>query len=92
MSLSKVNTQFKNYGQYIFNNPATDFTTIKTNVFDGMLSAEGRAGVTLKLPAAINAPGMLNASFTTRVFEPEMPVSIPKAFLSLRSHRMWALT
>ena len=24
MSLSKVNTQFKNYGQYIFNNPATD--------------------------------------------------------------------
>lgn len=47
MSLSKVNTQFKNYGQYIFNNPATDFTTIKTNMFDGMLSAEGRAGVTL---------------------------------------------
>lgn len=30
MSLSKVNTQFKNYGQYIFNNPATEFTTVKT--------------------------------------------------------------
>lgn len=76
MSLSKVNTQFKNYGQYIFNNPATDFTTIKTNMFDGMLSAEGRAGVTLKLPAATNAPGMLNASFTTRVFEPGGDASI----------------
>ena len=51
MSLSKVNTQFKNYGQYIFNDPATDFTTIKTDVFDGILNAEGKAGVTLKVPA-----------------------------------------
>lgn len=76
MSLSKVNTQFKNYGQYIFNDPATDFTTIKTDVFDGILNAEGKAGVTLKVPAATNAPGMLNATFTTRVFEPGGNASI----------------
>ena len=76
MSLSKVNTQFKNYGQYIFNDPATDFTTIKTDVFDGILNAEGKAGVTLKVPAATNAPGMLNATFTTRVFEPGGDTSI----------------
>lgn len=76
MSLSKVNTQFKNYGQYIFNDPATDFTTIKTDMFDGILNAEGKAGVTLKVPAATNAPGMLNATFTTRVFEPGGDASI----------------
>ena len=76
MSLSKVNTQFKNYGQYIFNDPATDFTTIKTDVFDGILNAEGKAGVTLKVPAATNAPGMLNATFTTWVFEPGGDASI----------------
>ena len=76
MSLSKVNTQFKNYGQYIFNDPATDFTTIKTDVFDGILNAEGKAGVTLKVPAATNAPGMLNATFTTGVFEPGGDASI----------------
>ena len=76
MSLSKVNTQLKNYGQYIFNDPATDFTTIKTDVFDGILNAEGKAGVTLKVPAATNAPGMLNATFTTRVFEPGGDASI----------------
>lgn len=70
MSLSKVNTQFKNYGQYIFNNPATDFTTIKTDIFDGTLDAEGKANVMLKVPTATEAPGMLNATFTTRVFEP----------------------
>ena len=76
MSLSKVNTQFKNYGQYIFNNPATDFTTIKTDVFDGTLDAEGKASVTLKVPTATEAPGMLNATFTTRVFEPGGDASI----------------
>ena len=74
--VDKVNTQFKNYGQYIFNDPATDFTTIKTDVFDGILNAEGKAGVTLKVPAATNAPGMLNATFTTRVFEPGGDASI----------------
>lgn len=76
MSLSKVNTQFKNYGQYIFNNPATDFTTIKTDVFDGTLDAEGKVSVTLKVPTATEAPGMLNATFTTRVFEPGGDASI----------------
>ena len=76
MSLSKVNTQFKNYDQYQFNNPATDFTTLKTDLFDGVLDAEGRAGVILKVPTATNAPGMLNATFTTRVFEPGGDASI----------------
>lgn len=69
MSLSKVNTQFKNYGQYLFNNPATDFTTVRADVFNGVLDAEGRAGVNIQLPVATGAPGMLNATFTTRVFE-----------------------
>ena len=76
MSLSKVNTQLKNYGQYIFNNPATDFTTIKTDIFDGTLDAEGKANVMLKVPTATEAPGMLNATFTTRVFEPGGDASI----------------
>ncbi len=69
MSLSRVNTQFKNYGQYLFNDPATDFTTVKSEVFDGKLDAEGKAGFNLKFPSATHAPGMLNANFTTRVFE-----------------------
>lgn len=76
MSLSKVNTQFKNYSQYIFNNPGTDFTTIKTEVFDGALDAEGKTAFMLKLPNATNAPGMLNATLTTRVFEPGGDASI----------------
>ncbi len=76
MSLSKVNTQFKNYSQYQFNNPATDFTTVKTSLFDGVLDGKGNAGVNIPLPVAANAPGMLNATFTTRVFEPGGDASI----------------
>ena len=76
MSLSKVNTQFKNYGQYLFNNPATDFTTVRADVFNGVLDGEGRAGVNIQLPVATGAPGMLNATLTTRVFEPGGDASI----------------
>lgn len=76
MSLSKVNTQFKNYGQYLFNNPATDFTTVRADVFNGVLDAKGRAGVNIQLPVATGAPGMLNATLTTRVFEPGGDASI----------------
>lgn len=76
MSLSKVNTQFKNYGQYIFNNPATEFTSSRMDVFSGMLDVNGNASFTLKLPESVNAPGMLQANITTRVFEPGGDASI----------------
>ncbi len=76
MSLSKVNTQFKNYSQYTFNNPATEFTTVKNDIFDGTLDAEGKTAFILKLPPATNAPGMLNATLTSRVFEPGGDASI----------------
>lgn len=76
MSLSKVNTQFKNYSQYIFNNPATDFTSQKAEVFSGTLDETGKVPFVLKLPEAANAPGMLNANLTTRVFEPGGDASI----------------
>ncbi len=76
MSLSRVNTQFKNYSQYLFNDPATEFTTVKTDVFNGSLDGEGKATFKWKLPNAANAPGMLNATLTTRVFEPGGDASI----------------
>ena len=76
MSLTKVNTQFPLYKQYIFNNPATDFTTQKAEVYDGQLDADGKAIFSLKLPDASTAPGMLNATLTTRVFEPGGDASI----------------
>jgi uncharacterized protein YfaS (alpha-2-macroglobulin family) len=76
MKLAKVNTQFKNYTQYIFNNPATEFTSGHVDIFDGVLNSEGDAGFVIKVPEAANAPGMLQANITTRVFEPGGDASI----------------
>ncbi|MDR3061498.1 MAG: alpha-2-macroglobulin [Dysgonamonadaceae bacterium] len=75
MSLAKVATQFKGYEKYVFNNPASSFYTDKIDVFKGNLNVEGNAGFDLKLPEAQNAPGMLQATFISRVFEPGGDVS-----------------
>ncbi|MEG0888530.1 MAG: MG2 domain-containing protein [Bacteroides sp.] len=76
MSLNKVETQFQGYQHYLFNNPATNFTVGKMDLFTGTLDANGRTAFTLDLPQATNAPGMLRANITTRVFEPGGDASI----------------
>ncbi len=69
MSLSKVSTQFKGYDNYIFNNPATNFVTNQTQLFEGKLNEGGNAYFDMKVPDAKNAPGMLQANIICRVFE-----------------------
>lgn len=76
MSLARVNTQFKQYGQYVFNNPASTFTHVKTEVYEGTLDATGKTRFPLKLPQTADAPGLLNATLTARVFEPGGDASI----------------
>ena len=69
MTLSKVNTQFKGYEKYIFNNPASDFTSNKLDLLDGVLDNNGEVKFTVNVPEAQNAPGLLNANIVCRVFE-----------------------
>lgn len=76
MTLNKVHTQFKNYSQYIFDNPATDFSSNKADLFDGTLNAEGSTRFVIDIPEAADAPGMLRANIVTRVYEPGGDASI----------------
>jgi uncharacterized protein YfaS (alpha-2-macroglobulin family) len=69
VSFSRVNTQFKGYEKYLFNNPASDFVSSVKEVYDGALNESGEAAFNLQMPETANAPGMLNANFTCRVFE-----------------------
>ncbi len=69
MSLSKTKTKFKGYNNYIFDNPATNFSTSESNLFDGNLNSEGKASFSMRVPQAKNAPGMLSANIICRVFE-----------------------
>jgi uncharacterized protein YfaS (alpha-2-macroglobulin family) len=76
LALSRVSTQFKGYENYLFNNPATRFSTSQTEVFDGRLNETGDVRFDMKAPSAENAPGMLRANITCRVFEPGGDASI----------------
>ena len=69
MRLSRTGTQFVGYEKYIFNNPASNFQTSENVIFEGKINDEGVARFQIQLPEAQNAPGMLNAHITTRVFE-----------------------
>jgi uncharacterized protein YfaS (alpha-2-macroglobulin family) len=62
-------TVFEKYKNFIFDDPAQNFYSEETKVFEGRLNDKGHANVRVPLKAQNNAPGMLKAVFTTRAFE-----------------------
>jgi alpha-2-macroglobulin len=65
----KTKTTFEKYGQYDFDDPASQFSSETIRIFDGTIDENGSAKVDIQPAGDMNAPGMLNAVFTTRVFE-----------------------
>lgn len=76
MSLSKSRTKFTGYGNFIFDNPASEFYSSEQEVFKGNLNSEGKVSFSMPVPKAQNAPGMLSANVVCRVFEPGGDASI----------------
>ncbi|HMI05943.1 MAG TPA: MG2 domain-containing protein [Flavobacterium sp.] len=66
---SPQTTTFKNYPKYSFDDLAREFSTEEINVFTGKVDAEGKAVVTIAPKLTNQAPGMLKASFITKVYE-----------------------
>lgn len=62
-------TSFKDYPNYVFNDPTRKFSSEEITIFEGNLDADGLADVNKKINVGKNAPGMLNVSFLTRAFE-----------------------
>jgi uncharacterized protein YfaS (alpha-2-macroglobulin family) len=69
-ALDRLATPFKGYEAYVFDNPAVLFPGSRTELFDGALNETGDVRFEMKTPSATNAPGMLRARITCRVFEP----------------------
>ncbi|WP_420571048.1 alpha-2-macroglobulin family protein [Kordia sp.] len=67
--LTSTKTSFKKFSQYEFNDPTRDFNTEEFVMFKGNLDEEGLVEISKKINVDKNAPGMLRASFLTRVFE-----------------------
>ncbi|TND07503.1 MAG: alpha-2-macroglobulin [Bacteroidetes bacterium] len=100
VTLWQVPTQFKSFEKYDFDDPATRFSSESQSAFDGSLNEEGIATFTPNIDAK-DAPGMLKASFQTRVFEqggafstdrftiPFSPYSHYVGLLTPQSSRYW---
>ncbi len=69
-TLKPANTNFKNFDNYVFDDPTNNFEPENKVVFDGNLNQVGEASFNTNLSASENAPGVLSASFSTKVFEP----------------------
>lgn len=60
---------FKDYPEYTFYDPTRSFNEVSTLVFENTLDAEGMAVINKTIAKTERAPGLLNATFYTRVFE-----------------------
>ena len=69
LSLTKAGTTFKNYPGFIFDNPASGFTSENLSILDGKLDDNGNIEFTPNIHMTNAAPGVLNANFETNVFE-----------------------
>jgi len=79
--LKPVKTTFEKYGQYTFDDPASQFWFESQTIFDGNINSSGEAAVSFTPDEELNAPGMLSAVFTTRVFEKGGDASITQTVL-----------
>ncbi len=69
LRLTATQTKFNGFNGYVFDDPAREFSSEPQEIFAGELGANGTAKFEKELELGATAPGMLSASFTTRVFE-----------------------
>ncbi len=69
VSLSQINTEFKGYKGYTFDNPAVNFYSETQTIYSGRTDDNGKTNVNAQLSDTKDAPGFLAANFTIRAFE-----------------------
>lgn len=71
-----IATSFKGFADYTFTNPAKSVAQYPSTFWSGSINETGNARFSKNLYIAGEAPGMLNAIFTTRLFEKSGDFSI----------------
>jgi uncharacterized protein YfaS (alpha-2-macroglobulin family) len=82
-------TTFPSFQDYTFDDPTTAFSSERVEMFRGRTDAEGRVRVAAPVHVPSNAPGLLTASFTTRVFEPSGAASVDRFTVPLSPHERY---
>ncbi|MBA3663220.1 MAG: hypothetical protein H0W61_03300 [Bacteroidetes bacterium] len=69
VSLNQSKTTFDKYKNFVFDSPIRSFYSDADLVFDGNLDKNGKASIKTDLAVGQSAPGMLRATYITKVFE-----------------------
>jgi len=89
MKLKQTKTTFPGFGEYSFDNPSGRFESESVMVFDGPLGDDSSVAIDEALLVDDGAPGMLKATFTTRVFEPGGASSIDEGSVELSPYERY---
>jgi len=76
MRLSGASTRFDRFGDFVFDDPVRQHQGEPRTLFEGELDSNGRASFEESDIQQSEAPGMLSATLTSRVFEPGGAFSI----------------
>ncbi len=76
VTLSEGKTKFTKYDEYVFHDPAREFSPEDKVIFEDKLDEAGKANVKANIVASRQGPGMLKANFRMQVFEPGGDFSI----------------
>lgn len=67
--LSRSETKFDKYPNFVFDNPFNEFTSEDQRIFEGTTDGEGKATINFSVGIEGNPPGVLRATFRGKVFE-----------------------
>ncbi|MBR4839488.1 MAG: hypothetical protein IK005_03305 [Paludibacteraceae bacterium] len=77
VKMRRAKTAFEQFKDYTFESPAAnEFRDEERNIYNGRTDANGNIYFNAYMPRISNAPGMLEATFSSRVFEGEGDFSI----------------
>ncbi|MEZ4874447.1 MAG: MG2 domain-containing protein [Flavobacteriaceae bacterium] len=87
-TLRTTGNAFKNFSAYQFNDPTRSFNEIELPILNTTLSEEGKATLQSNLSINGKAPGMLQATFLTKVFEGggDFSIDVFSKYLAPYSH------
>lgn len=88
--LYKKTTSFPKFKNYVFDNPTASFTPQSKTIFDGALSAEGKASINPVFESGEQAPGQLLANLVVKVFEPGGNFSIDNIAMPFNPYSSYA--
>ncbi len=76
LTLRAKKIKFPKYNAFAFNDPARTFQAEDKTIFEGKLDANGVAQIKAAIRTNTQSPGMLNATFRMKIFEPGGDFSI----------------